>query len=97
MAFKDPRRSGELVHTFIDPGGFDHATVLRQIAIEDGQAALLAVSVFDGTDAALSPIAVQRGPTGGLAERGLGRDAGWTGLIEFGDRGIIVLHDIPCF
>src|SRR5690606_28036034 len=52
-------------------------------------------SVFDITDTAVFTVAVQRWPTGALAERSLGRDTGRTSLVELHNLFARVAHDVP--
>src|SRR5690606_30903394 len=95
LAFEDLRVAFEHVDRLVDAGGFHHAAVQRDVAVENGQAAFFRVSVFDTADAAVFTVVVQGFPTGRLAERGLCRDARRAGLEEVMHRFVVGLGDVP--
>src|SRR5690606_24696678 len=72
-----------------------HAAVQGDIAVQHGQTTFLGVGVRHGADAAFGAVQVEARPAGVLAERGLGRDAGRTGLEELVHGRIIGLGDVP--
>src|SRR5450830_525494 len=95
LAFEDLRVAFEHVDRLVDAGGFHHAAVQGDIAVEHGQAAFFRIGVLDTADAAVFTVVVEGFPTGRLAERGLGRDTGGTGLEEGVHRFIAGLGDVP--
>ncbi|MNQ48583.1 hypothetical protein D3C85_624650 [compost metagenome] len=95
LAFEDLRVAFEHVDRLVDTGGFHHAAVQGDVAVEHGQAAFLRVSVLDTADAAVFTVVVQGFPAGRLAERGLRRDARRTGLEEVVHGFVGGLGDVP--
>ena len=89
LRLEDPRRPLELPARFVDAGGLHDAAVLGDIAVEDGQSALLAVGVRDVADAAARDVGVGLGEVLVLREGDLGGDAtggGQRALARLGGR-----------
>ena len=70
----------------VDARGLHHAAVLGEVAVEDGQAALLRVGVLDVADAAARGVGVEGVPALGLGEGGGGADAAGRGVEELDGR-----------
>src|SRR5690554_2058799 len=95
LAFKDFRLALEYQNGFIHTGGFYHAAIQCDVAVQNRQAAFFRIGAFQITDTAVFTVAVQRWPTGALAECGLGRDTSRTGFIELHHLFARVAHDVP--
>ena len=61
LTLKNVRGAGEFPDAFIDARRFDDAAVLRQVAVEHGEAAVLRIGVFAVADTALRAVAIQVG------------------------------------
>src|SRR6187399_1146656 len=72
---EDARAAFEFPDRLVDAGGFDDAAVARDVAVEDREAAVLAVGVRDVTDAATLAIGVGVGEVLVLGESDLRGDA----------------------
>ena len=64
LAFKDLGVAFEHVDRLVNTGGFHHATVQRDVAVQHGQATFLRVGVLDTADAAVFTVVVQGVPAG---------------------------------
>src|SRR5690606_9272158 len=95
LAFEDFRLALEYQNGFIHTGGFYHAAIQCDVAVQNRQAACFRIGVFDITDTAVFAVAVRRWPTGALAECSLGRDTGRTSLVELHNLFAWVAHDVP--
>ena len=94
LGFEDPGAAGELEDGIVHPGGFHDAAALGDVAVQHGQAAVLAVGVFVVADAAVFAVVVQAVPTGFLAEGGLGGDACRPGGEHFFHAFILGANDV---
>src|SRR5690606_11782765 len=95
LAFEDFRLTLEYQNGFIHTGGFYHTAIEGDVAVQNRQAAFFRIGVFDITDTAVFTVAVQRWPTGALAERSLGRDTGRISLVELHNLFARGAHDVP--
>src|SRR5690606_21230877 len=81
LAFEDFRLTLEYQNGFIHTGGFYHAAIQCDVAVQNRQAAFFRIGAFQITDTAVFTVAVQCRPAGTLTERSLGRDTGRTSLV----------------
>src|SRR5581483_5228650 len=75
LAFEHACAASELEDALVDAGGLDDAAALGDVAVEHGEAAVLAVGVGAVADAAVGAVQVQLVEAAALAEGDLGRHA----------------------
>ena len=96
LTLENTCRAAECPQTFFNPGRFDDATLLGQIAVEHGQPAILRVGVGLVTDATLRAVKIQRRITLVLREGDLAGHTAWCGLVELGHALVgCIEHHVP--
>ena len=94
LALEDARGAGEGEVGGVDAGGLDDASFFGDVAVEDGEAAILAEGVFDVADDSGVAVEVEIGIAGGLAEGDRGADAEGRGAEELVDGGSDAALDV---
>src|SRR3954447_24288609 len=95
LAFEHAGRACEFQDRGVDAGGLYDAAVLREIAVEHGETAVLAEGVFEVTDHALLAVGIELVVATLLAEGDLGRDAAGRGPEEGADGFALRALDVP--
>src|SRR6185369_10304686 len=86
LALEYARRAGEFQDRGIDAGGLHDAAVLREVAVEHGETAILAEGVLEIAHDALLAVGIELVVAALLAEGDLGRDAAGRSAEERTDR-----------